>query len=84
MNALDVILLFASAILALASRRAMKRYVERRLGKASDALLEIDFWRAASGRSLKLRLWRCFVFVELLSWAATALLVATLAMAVLQ
>lgn len=52
----------------------MKRLVARRLGKASDALLEIDFWRATSGEALT----RCLLFVELLSWAAILLLVVTL------
>jgi hypothetical protein len=75
MDPVDIVLLFLSAALALAVRSVMKRIVTRRLGKANDALLEIDFWKASSGEALT----RCLVFVELLSWAATILLVATLA-----
>jgi hypothetical protein len=80
MEFIDIALLFASAIFALAARTAMKRFVTRRLGRASDALLEIDFWRASSGEALT----RCLLFVEILSWAATILLVAMLAESVLQ
>lgn len=80
MEPVDLALLLASVILALVSRAAMKRFVARRLGKSSDALLEIDFWKATSGEALT----RCLVFVELLSWAATILLVTTLASRVLQ
>ena len=75
MDPVDIVLLFVSAALALAVRSAMKRVVARRLGKANDALLEIDFWKASSGEVLT----RCLVFVEVLSWAATILLVAMLA-----
>jgi hypothetical protein len=74
MDPVDIVLLFASVVFALISRAAMKRLVARRLGKASDALLEIDFWRATSGEALT----RCLLFVELLSWAAILLLVVTL------
>jgi hypothetical protein len=80
MDPVDIALLLASVVLALVSRARMKRVVARRLGKSSAALLEIDFWKASSGEGLT----RCLVFVELLSWAATVLLVATLAERALQ
>ena len=80
MNPIDIALVFASAAFALLSRRAMKRFVARRLGKASDALLEIDFWKASSGEALT----RCLLLIELLSWGATILLVLTLALRALQ
>ena len=80
MEIIDIAFLFASVILALVSRIVMKRFVTRRFGKSSDALLEIDFWKATSGEALT----RCLLFVELLSWAATVLLVAMLAVQVLQ
>jgi hypothetical protein len=75
MDPIDVALLFASALLALLSRSMMKRLALRRLGRANDALLEIDFWKATSGEALT----RGLVFVELLSWLACVLLVAMLA-----
>ncbi len=80
MNLLDVGLAFAAALFALASRRAMKRYVIRRLGRASDSLLEVDFWRASSGESLT----RCLLLIEVLSWGATVLLVATIGVRAIQ
>jgi hypothetical protein len=80
MEPIDVALLFASVALALATRAAMKRFLAHRLGKANGALLEIDFWKASSGEALT----RGLLFVELLSWAATILLVATLASRQLQ
>ena len=80
MDPLDVALLFAAVAFALASRAAMKRFVTRRLGKANVSLLEIDFWRAASGEGLT----RCLLFVELLSWGATILLLAMFAARALQ
>lgn len=80
MNPLDIALVIAAAAFAFASRRAMKRFVTRRLGKASDALLEIDFWRASSGEALT----RCLLFIELLSWGATILLVAMIAAKIIQ
>jgi hypothetical protein len=75
MDPIDIVLLFASAFLALFSRARMKRFALRRLGRANDSLLEIDFWRATSGETLT----RGILFVELLSWLACALLVAMLA-----
>jgi len=75
MDALDVILLFASVAMALLSRAMMKRLALRRLGRANGALLEIDFWRATSGESLS----RGLLIVELASWAAILLLVTQLA-----
>jgi hypothetical protein len=80
MEPVDIALLFAAVIFALASRAAMKRFVARRLGKASDALLEIDFWRATSGEALT----RSLLLVELASWAAIVLLVVILATRALQ
>ena len=80
MNAVDLVLLLASILLALVSREAMKRVVARRLGKASFALLEIDYWKASSGRAFC----RCLVFLELLSWAAIAFLVASIATVIIQ
>jgi len=80
MDPVDIALLLASVVLALVSRSRMKRIVARKLGKSSAALLEIDFWKASSGEALA----RCLVFVELLSWAAIILLVATLAEGALQ
>jgi len=80
MEPVDIALLFAAVAFAILSRSAMKRFVARRLGKSSDALLEIDFWKATSGEALT----RGLLFVEVLSWAATVLLVATLASRVLQ
>ncbi len=81
METVAVVLLFAAVLLALASRAAMKRFVARRLGAAAnDALLEIDFWKASSGKPFT----RCLLFVELLSWAAVAFLVARLAVPVIQ
>ncbi len=67
-------------LIALASRAVMKRFVARKLGTASDALLEIDFWKASSGKPFT----RCLLFVELLSWVVVAFLVARLAVPVLQ
>jgi len=75
MNPIDIVLLFAAAVLALISRAMMKRFALRRYGRANDALLEIDFWKATSGEALT----RGILFVELLSWAACILLVAMLA-----
>jgi hypothetical protein len=75
MNSIDIILLFASGLLALASRAMMKRFAVRKYGRANDALLEIDFWKATSGEALT----RGILFVELLSWIACVLLVAMLA-----
>ena len=80
MEPLDIALLFAAVLLAIISRAVMKRFVSRRLGRSSDALLEIDYWRAASGESLA----RGLLFVELFSWAATILLIVMLALRVLQ
>jgi hypothetical protein len=80
MQTIDIALLFASVILALILRMVMKRFVSRRFGRSNSALLEIDFWKATQGEALT----RCLLFVELLSWAATALLVATLAVQALQ
>jgi hypothetical protein len=80
MEPLDIALLVAAVLLAILSRAVMKRFVSRRLGKSSDALLEIDFWRAASGDGLT----RGLLFVELLSWAATVLLIVMLASRVLR
>jgi hypothetical protein len=79
MDPIDVALLFASACLALLVRAMMKRLALRKLGRANDALLEIDFWRATSGEALT----RGLVFVELLAWLACILLVAMLAGAAL-
>jgi hypothetical protein len=79
MNPIDFALLFASACLALLVRAMMKRQALRKLGRANDALLEIDFWKATSGETLA----RGLVFVELLSWLACILLVAMLASAAL-
>jgi hypothetical protein len=80
MDAVDIALLLTAALLALASRAVMKRFVTRRMGRSYDALLEIDFWKATAGEALT----RSLVFVELLAWAATILLVATLASRALQ
>ena len=80
MEPVDIALLLVAVIFALVSRTAMKRFVARRMGKASDALLEIDFWRATSGEALT----RSLLIVELASWAATVLLVVTLATRTLQ
>jgi hypothetical protein len=75
MNPIDIVLLFAAAVLALVSRALMKRFALRRYGRANESLLEIDFWKATSGEALT----RGILFVELLSWAACILLVAMLA-----
>jgi hypothetical protein len=75
MDPVDIALLFASVALALAVRAIMKRLALRKLGRANDALLEIDFWRATSGEALT----RGLVFVEILAWLACILLVAMLA-----
>jgi hypothetical protein len=75
MDPLDLALLVASVCLALLVRATMKRLALRKLGRANDALLEIDFWRATSGETLT----RGLVFVELLSWLACILLIAMLA-----
>jgi hypothetical protein len=75
MNPIDIALLFASVCLALVSRTMMKRIALRRLGRANDSLLEIDFWKATSGEALV----RCLLFVEILSWLACILLAAMLA-----
>jgi hypothetical protein len=80
MEPLDIALLFSAVVFALASRAAMKRFVVRRLGKANESLLEIDFWKASSGEGLT----RCLLFIELLSWGATILLLAMLAARALQ
>jgi hypothetical protein len=80
MQFLDFALVLAAVVFALASRAAMKRHVARRFGKASDSLLELDFWKATSGEGLT----RCLLFVELLSWGATILLIAMLAARALQ
>ena len=80
MDPLDVALLVASVAFALAARAGMKRVVARRLGKASDFLLEVDFWKASSGETLT----RALLAVELLAWLATVLLVAMLATQALQ
>jgi hypothetical protein len=80
MDLIDVTLLFASACLALFSRSMMRRLALRKLGRANEALLEIDFWKASSGEALS----RGLVFVELLSWLACILLVAMLAGAALR
>jgi|GEM_PF-2853258 len=79
MNPIDVALLAASAVLALASRAMMKRTVLRRLGMVNAPLLELDFWRAARGEPLS----RALLFVEILSWLACALLAAVLAIGAL-
>jgi hypothetical protein len=79
MNLIDIILLFAAALVALLSRSSMKRFLVRRVGKANTALLEIDFWKASSGEFLV----RGIVLVELASWAAMILLVLQLAILVL-
>ena len=75
MGLLDITLLAVSVATALLSRKAMKRFVARRLGKASDYLLETDFWKASSGKATA----RVLLAVELLSWAAILFLVAKLA-----
>jgi hypothetical protein len=75
MNPIDIVLLFAAGLLALASRAMMKRCALRRFGRANLALLEVDFWRATSGEALT----RGILVVELLSWVACILLVAMLA-----
>jgi hypothetical protein len=75
MNSIDIILLSASGLSALASRAMMKRFAVRKFGRANEALLEIDFWKATSGEALT----RGILFVELLSWIACILLVAMLA-----
>ncbi len=75
MGFVDIGLLVAVVLLSLLTREAMKRIARRKLGKGSYALLELDFWRATTGEGLT----RCLLFVELLSWAATAFLVASLA-----
>jgi hypothetical protein len=75
MNPIDIVLLFAAGFLALASRAMMKRLAIRKYGRANEALLEIDFWKATSGEALT----RGILFVELLSWVACILLVAMLA-----
>ena len=81
MATVAVVLLVADVFLSLVSRAVMKRFVARRLGAAaSDALLEIDFWKASSEKPVM----RCLLFVELLSWVAVALLVARLAVPVIQ
>ncbi len=79
MDPTDIGLLFLSVILALISRSMMKRYLSRKTGKVVVQLLEIDFWKATSGDILA----RCLLLVELLSWAATVVLVAILASLVL-
>lgn len=80
MNPIDIALLFASVVVALASRSSMKRFLVRRVGRANAALLEIDFWKASSGEALV----RSLVLVELASWAAIVLLVLQLAILVLK
>ncbi len=79
MEPIDIFLLFAAACLALLTRAMMKRQALRKLGRANDALLEIDFWKATSGEALT----RGLLFVEILSWLACILLVAMLAGAAL-
>jgi hypothetical protein len=80
METVDIALLLAAVLLSLASRAAMKRFVTRRLGKGSFALLEMDFWKATRGEALT----RGLLFVELLSWVATLILIANLAAQALQ
>jgi hypothetical protein len=75
MDPLDIVLLFATVLLALLSRAIMRRLALRRFGRANDALLEIDFWRATSGEALT----RGILFVELFSWIGCILLIAMLA-----
>ena len=80
MNPIDIILLFASILVALVSRSSMKRFLVRRVGKSNAALLEIDFWKASSGEFLV----RGIVLVELASWAAIVLLILQLAILALK
>jgi hypothetical protein len=80
MNLIDIALLFASVLVALATRSTMKRFLVRRVGRANAALLEIDFWKASSGEALV----RGIVLVELASWVAIVLLVLQLAILVLK
>jgi hypothetical protein len=70
MEIIDIALLALALLLAIVTRAGMKRIVARRLGKASDALLEIDFWNATSGDVLS----RALLLVELLSWGASLLM----------
>jgi hypothetical protein len=75
MRMLELVLLFAAVILGLVARTAMKRFVAHRLGQGSDALLEIDFWRASRGQAPA----RLLLAVELLSWATIVFLVVSIA-----
>ena len=79
MATIDIFLLFGAVLLSLGARFAMKRFATRKLGKGSNALLEMDFWNATRGEGLT----RCLLFVELLSWGATIVLVTNLATQVL-
>ena len=80
METLETILLCCSAVVALAARAAMKRFVARKGGKAEAELLEIDVWRLSSGEVPA----RLLLALELLAWAGTIFLVASLAAAALR
>jgi hypothetical protein len=75
MEAIDLVLLCISVVIALVARSRMKFFVRRKMGASNDALLEIDYWRVSSGEALT----RSLVFVELGAWASTLVLVAILA-----
>jgi hypothetical protein len=79
MSATDILLAIAAASLALASRSLMKRSLERWTGKVVPGLLEVDFWKAASGRPFA----RSLLLVEIASWAGTVMLVLKVAEGVL-
>jgi hypothetical protein len=75
MDARYLVLAAGAAILALASRELMKRRLRRWSGKVVAALLEVDFWKAASVRPIA----RILLVLELASWAALAASVLALA-----
>jgi hypothetical protein len=79
MDARYLILAACAAAVALASRALMKRRLRRWTGKVIPALLEVDFWKAASARPLA----RLLLAAELASWAALAVSVLALASAAL-
>ncbi len=72
-------LALGAAILGLASRAAMKRYLKRETGRAGAYLLEADFWKATSDRPSA----RALLAAEIASWAATVLSVLAAASGIL-
>jgi hypothetical protein len=75
MNIVNLALALAAAVLSLAARSLMKRYLARKAGKVVPSLLEADFWKATADRPVA----RVLLAVELASWAATVAMVVALA-----